>query len=340
MSSPTVLSIILNYKTPEMTVQSLETAMIAMKGISGEIIIVDNDSQDGSFEAISTAVKDNHWDQNNRVRVIQSGHNGGFGAGNNVGIRAGLSDGTKPDYIYILNSDAFPAKDAIAQLLKHMQDNPQTGFSGSYIHGQDNSPHITTFRFPSLLSELESTMRFGPISRMLHKHIVPMPMPTKTCKVDWLAGASMMMRQSVLDEIGLFDEMFFLYFEETDLCKRAQNAGWPTVYVHDSKVTHIGSASTGLKNCTRTPQYWFDSRLYYFTKNHGRSYAVTATLAHILGGTFHRLRCLLQRKPNDCAFHFLRDLTGHALKSLSQNLFVSKKTHVSDKTHLAGQESK
>jgi len=340
MNNPTVLTIILNYKTPDMTVQSLGAALIAMQGIDGEIIVVDNDSQDGSFESISAAVAEKLWDRNNRVRVIQSSYNGGFGAGNNVGIRAGLTSGKKPDYVYILNSDAFPAKGAISNLLGYLQANPQTGFAGSYIHGQDGTPHITAFRFPSIQSELEGAMRFGPISRMLRKHIVPLPMPTETTQVDWLAGASLMMRSTVLDEIGLFDETFFLYFEETDLCRRALNANWPTTYVHTSEVAHIGSVSTGMKTWARMPQYWFDSRWHYFTKNHGRSYAIAATLTHIFGGAFHRLRSLIQRKPRDGATHFLRDLTVHALKSLGQNLFVPKKTQVSDKARFVGQESK
>ncbi|MBV1862930.1 MAG: glycosyltransferase family 2 protein [Rhodobacteraceae bacterium] len=340
MNNPTVLTVILNYKTPEMTVQSLGSALVAMQGIAGEIIVVDNDSQDGSFEAISKVIEEKNWGQNNRARVIQSGHNGGFGAGNNVGIRAGLSNGDTPDYIYILNSDAFPARDAISRLLTYLQENPQTGFVGSYIHGQDGTPHITAFRFPSIQSELEGSARFGPISRILRNAVVPLPMPKETCQVDWLAGASMMMRRTVLDEIGLFDEQFFLYFEETDLCKRARNAGWPTVYIRNSEVAHIGSVSTGMKTWARMPQYWFDSRWHYFVKNHGRTYATLATLAHIIGGILFRLRSFIQRKPRVDPTKFLRDLTIHALKSLGQNLLVSKKAQALEKTRLAGQESK
>ncbi len=83
--------------------------------------------------------------------------------------------------------------------------------------------------------------------------------------MDWLAGASLMMRQDVLDRIGLFDEEFFLYFEETELCLRAARAGWPTDYVVESRVAHVGSASTGMKTWDRIPQFWLDSRLRYFT---------------------------------------------------------------------------
>ncbi len=81
--------------------------------------------------------------------------------------------------------------------------------------------HATAFRFPSIASEFESAIRFGPVSRLLKSRRVPMEHVDETQPVDWLAGASLMMRRTVLDEIGLFDETFFLYFEETDLCRRA-----------------------------------------------------------------------------------------------------------------------
>ena len=198
---PRILTIILNYKTADMTMQSAEAALREMEGIEGEIIIVDNASNDGSFEKLSAKAQD--WP---RVRVVQSGHNGGFGAGNNVGLRMGLSDGSMPDYFYVLNSDAFPDAGSIRALLEYLEKNPQVGFAGSYIHGPEGDPHLTTFRFPSIWSELESAARFGPITRLLRSKRVPIEVPRETCQVDWLAGASMMMRRDVLEEILEYEE--------------------------------------------------------------------------------------------------------------------------------------
>ncbi|MGB7318943.1 MAG: glycosyltransferase family 2 protein [Planktotalea sp.] len=308
---PSILTIILNYKTPEMTLQSLAAALREMAGLEGEIVIVDNDSNDGSFEMLSASAQGLP-----RVRVVQSGHNGGFGAGNNVGLRLGLSDGSAPDYYYVLNSDAFPDEGSIRALLDHLEANPKVGFAGSYIHGPEGDPHLTTFRFPSIWSELEGAARFGPISRALRNKRVPIDVPDQTCEVDWLAGASLMMRRKVLEDIGLFDETFFLYFEETDLCRRAKLAGWPTVFVRSSEVTHIGSVSTGMKTWARMPQYWFDSRLHYFTKNHGWLYALLAVKAHVVGGLLWRVRRLLQGKPQADPDHFLRDLIVHDTRNL------------------------
>lgn len=322
---PQLLTVLLNWRSAEMTLGAAEAAMLALKGIDGAMVIVDNDSQDGSFEALSAAVRDRGWDTGpQQVRVLQSGHNGGFGAGNNHGIRAGLPGGARPDYVYILNSDAFPEPGAIRALLDHLERHPATGFAGSHIFGTDGVPHHTAFRFPSIASEFESHIRFGPVSRLLKRFIVPLPMPSVTLRVDWLAGASMMMRQSVLDQIGLFDEVFFLYFEETDLCRRAGLVGWPTDYVVESRVAHIGSASTKMKTWGRIPGFWLDSRLHYFTKNHGAVYATLATLALLAGGVLWRVRLLIQRKDRGYPPHYLRDLVAHDLRAIVGSFFRGK----------------
>jgi len=323
MPSPIVLTIVLNYKTAEMTIEAAAAARIAMAGLPGEIVIVDNDSQDGSFEIIKSHVAAAGWD---RTRVIQSAVNGGYGAGNNVGIRAGLSDGGRPDFIYILNSDAFPQPDAIKVLYNHLIANPKIGFAGSFIHGDDGVQHTTTFRFPSIFSEIEGAIRFGPVTRLLRNYRVPVDNLDETGPVDWLAGASLMMRQDVLDQIGLFDETFFLYFEETDLCRRARNVGYEVVFLRESVVMHLGSVSTGMKTWARTPTYWYDSRFYYFSKNHGKLYAAAATLLHVSFGSLNWVRCMLTGKDSGLSPAFLRTLAHHDLMAL----FSSKTSQIGD----------
>lgn len=318
MLQKSVLTIILNYKTAEMTLRAAEAAYEEMPDMKGKILIVDNDSQDGSFEALIAGVAEKGWAET-QVEVLQSGHNGGFGAGNNFGIRHGLRmgiDGQLPDYIYIQNSDAFPHDGAIKTLFNHLEAHPKTGMAGSYIHGSDGEAHLTAFRFPSVASELEGAAKLGPISRLLKHAIVPLPIPETTQQVDWAAGASVMIRREVLDDIGLFDETFFLYFEETDLCLRAQRAGWSLDYVRESEVEHIGSVSTGMKTWERIPTFWLDSRLHYFVSNHGAAYAALATLAHLLGGSIANLRALLQGKSTGQPNYFLIDMAKHALKAV------------------------
>ncbi|TPE49743.1 glycosyltransferase family 2 protein [Amaricoccus solimangrovi] len=308
MTDPTVLVVILNYRTAGMTLRAAGAAVRAMEGIPGGIVLVDNDSRDGSFERLRDAARG--WE---RVRVIASGRNGGYGAGNNIGIRAGLPDGARPDYVHVLNSDAFPEAGAIAILRDHLSAHPEAGFAGSRILDAEGAPRHSAFRFPSIGGEMEAAARTGPVSRLLARHVIAPPIPEETVAVDWLMGASVMMRRAMLDEIGLFDEGFFLYYEETDLCLRAARAGWKAVYVPGSRVIHLGSVSTGMGAWRRTPRYWFDSRLRYFVKNHGPAYAAAATGAHLAGGLLWRARRLVTGQPPCDPPRFLSDLAAHAL---------------------------
>lgn len=312
MSQPTVLCILLNFRTATMTLQAAEAALADLHTVGGELVIVDNASGDGSYEMIAREVAARGWSEGGLVRVVASPVNGGFGAGNNIGLRMMLSDGRRPDYYYILNSDAFPDAGCTNALMDHLETTPQAGIACSHVRGEDNEVHTTAFRFPSIAGEFVGAARLGLIERFLPEAPVPLPQPQATCQVDWSAGASMMMRATMLDQIGTFDEMFFLYFEETDLCLRAARAGWTSWYVPESRVVHIGSVSTGMKTTRRMPSYWYDSRRHYFIKNHGRVYAAVALTAHLFGGVLHRLRMGIAGRPPQDPRWFLRDLITHA----------------------------
>lgn len=324
---PRVLAVVLNYRTPDLTLRAVEAALREMEGMAGAVTVVDNDSGDGSYEMLSAEVSARGW---NRVRVLQSGNNGGYGAGNNFGIRHGLSDGSAPDYVYILNSDAFPEPGAIRKLVDHMEMHPKVGFCGSRIHGEDGVYHQTAFRFPTIFSEFESGAGTGPISRLLQRYIVALPEPTEAQSVDWMAGASLLVRTRVFDEVGVFDERFFLYFEETDLCLRARRAGWLAVYLPQSRVMHIGSVSTGMKTWKRMPPYWFDSRLLYFTKSHSVTYAALATLAFGAGAAIYGLRRIVGKRRANQADHFLSDLFSHAFRCAWHRRLVGRPSQAGD----------
>jgi hypothetical protein len=315
MSAPEILVILLNFRTPEMTLRAAETALRELEDLPGELLVIDNGSGDDSFDVIDSAARARGWYGSGKFRLIASQHNGGFGAGMNIGFRTGLSDGRKPGFYYLLNSDAFPEPGAVRVLRDFLTKHPRAGMAGSFLRGPDGEPHRTAFRFPSVAGEFEGAVRTGIVSRLFSKSIVAMEIPKQETRVDWTAGASLMIRRELIDEIGGFDETFFLYFEETDLCHRATNAGWTTHYLPQSEVVHIGSASTGMKTWARTPPYWFDSRLHYFVKTHGRAYAVAATLARIGGVLLWRLRCLIQTKPQADPPGFATDLLRHSLRA-------------------------
>lgn len=308
-----VLAVTINYRTPDMTIEAVRSLMPELEGISSKVIIVDNDSQDGSYDKMKAALEKEDW--GDQVLLIDSGHNGGFGYGNNVGVRIGLNSDDPPEYVYLLNSDAFPDKGAIKTLVDFMDERPEVGITGSYVHDTDGTPHVTAFRFHGIASELESNIRFAPVSRLFtESKVAILPVPEVACEVDWVAGASMLMRKTMLDEVGLFDESYFLYFEETDLCLRAKRLGWPTWFVPQASVGHIGSATTGAYSLDkRQPTYWFDSRRYYYEKNFGKVYANLADASWVAGQVVWKMRMLVERKAQRDPNFIMRDFLCHKL---------------------------
>jgi N-acetylglucosaminyl-diphospho-decaprenol L-rhamnosyltransferase len=307
-----LLAIIVNYRTPELSLRATATALAELAEFpDARITIVDNDSQDGSLETLERSVAERGWGE--RVSVAKSPRNGGFAWGVNFAARPALAGSDPPDYVYLLNSDARPGPGSIAELVRFLDAHPDAGIAGSYIHGPDQATHHTAFRFPSVASELEQMAGVGLLSRLLDRFVVSKPVPAHEARVDWLAGASMLIRRQVFDAVGLFDERYFLYFEETDFCLQAARAGWTTWYVPRSRVEHIGAASTGWKDFSKPrPWYWFTGRRYYFAKNHGRAGLWLANASWLagfaIGAVWGPLRSRSRRPPR-----FLRDFLRHNL---------------------------
>lgn len=318
VSQPKILTVILNFRTPDDAVKSAEAALVAMQGLAGEIAIVDNDSEDGSFEKIAAAVAERGWTDGGRVQVYQTGRNGGFGSGNNFAIRAGLTTGETPDYLYLVNPDAIAEPDAIRALVEFLEARPEAGIAGSLVLEPDGQGAHGAFAFPGPVGEFEDAARTMMVSRILKLGRIRTAPPDEQTKVGWVSGASVMMRRTMLDAIGLFDETYFLYFEETDLCLRANRAGWQVWHLPESRVVHVGGVSTGMSTWKRQPRYWFDSRLHYFTKNYGRAYAVLTTLALIAGEGVWMLRRLVNPKAERYrqSERFVRDLIQHSFHAM------------------------
>ncbi|HZT03165.1 MAG TPA: glycosyltransferase family 2 protein [Steroidobacteraceae bacterium] len=298
------------------TYRSAQLTIAAIRSLAGErtapgyrirAVVVDNAS--GDFGAIVAAVRSNEW--SSWVSVILAPRNGGFAYGNNLAIREALRAG-RPDYLYLLNPDAQVRPGAIAGLVAFLEAHPGVGIVGSGIENDDGTDWPIAFRFPSLLSEINDGLAFGIISRLLRPWTVARQMSGTPAPVDWVSGASMMVRTSVLDAIGGMDENYFLYFEETDFCRRAKLAGFATWYVPQSRVMHMRGKSTNLSMVEarpkRLPDYWFESRRRYFVLNFGIRYAVLtdaiALTAHALGG----LKRLILRQTDRAIPNFLPDL--------------------------------
>jgi hypothetical protein len=312
-----VVSVTVNYKTADLALRAVEAVLLDLEPLGGRAIIVENDSRDGSYERLCQAVAARGW--SDRVTVIAAEKNGGFGAGNNIAFRHALSWETPPEYFYLLNPDARPDPGAVRTLVEFMNAHPGVGMAGSRVRHEDGNLRLSAFRFPGVLSELESGLRLGVASRLLERWRVWAPAPQRTCPVDWVSGASVLMRREMLEQVGLFDENFFLYFEETDLCLRALRAGWPTWYVVESEAEHIGQVSTGMADSSKPrPSFWFESRRYYLRKSHGRLRLWAANAAFVGAFALWRARRRVQNKPDVDPPNFLGDFVRHNLPRRSR----------------------
>lgn len=311
-----IAGIIVNYRTADLTAQAARALSADMASIGpSHLYVVDNDSQDGSYETLVKAAASEGWAS--RATLIAAPRNGGYGYGINLAVRQALALPQPPEYLYALNSDAFGTPGALRRLIEFMDTHPDAGIAGSTIQYPDGTYQAAAFRFPSVYSELEELANLGVITRMFKRRVVALESPPHSQEVDWVAGTSMLIRRAVFEQVGLFDEGFFLYFEETDFCRRARAGGWKSYFVASAEINHLESVSTGMLDETRRmPQYWFDSRHRYFIKHHGRAYAVACDAASITGHALGRGKRLLLRRPLEGRPHIVRDLMHSTLRNV------------------------
>jgi hypothetical protein len=216
-----------------------------------------------------------------------------------------------PEFVHLLNPDTLVKPGAIQSLLAFLEANPSAGIAGSRLETADGGLHPNGFRFYSIPSEFENAASLRIVSRLLRRWTISVPLSGDEQQVDWVCGASMMIRKAVLESAGYFDEGYFLYYEEADFCLQAQRTGWTCWYIPRSRVEHVlSAASEVLAGSKRRPAYWFESRRRYFSKNHGDLYAFAAGFAWTLGYLINAaLRTVLRRPartPPNMLGDFLR----------------------------------
>ncbi len=310
---------IVNYKVGPLVVDCLRSLEREANGPAGEriadVIVVDNDSRDGSAAVVRAAIAANGWDH--WVRVVESSVNGGFAYGNNTALRDAAARGLRYDHVWLLNPDTIVRPGALKALTDHLEAHPKAGLVGSSVEEDEQGTRWPyAFRFPNAVGEFESTIRIGPITKLLDPWVVARRMGDAPGQAQWLSGCSIMIRGKVFESVGLMDEQFFLYYEEVDFCRRAVMAGWECWYVPHSRIYHISGRSTGISgegaSKRRIPAYWYESRRRYFVKHHGRAYAMLADVGWIVGMALGRARHRLTGKQADDPPHYFKDFVRHS----------------------------
>ena len=309
-----LLIVVVNYRSAELAIdclRSLELEVAARPGL--HVALVENASGADQVERLATEIRQRGWAT--WVTLIAADRNGGFAAGNNVAVRWSLGWSRPPELFWLLNPDTVVRPGALAALAGFLDRRPEVGLVGSRLEHPDGTPQNSAFRFPSILGEVEEGFRLGPVSRLLRDRAVVGPIADEPQPVDWVAGASLLIRRAVFEAVGLLDERYFMYYEEVDLCRRARDAGWPCWYVPESRVVHLVGRSSDVTSAAgarkRRPAYWFEARNRYFRTHHGRAGSWAANVLHWGAFATYRLRRLVQRKPDNDPRLMLWDLFRH-----------------------------
>jgi N-acetylglucosaminyl-diphospho-decaprenol L-rhamnosyltransferase len=307
--------VVLCYRVVDLTIDCLRSLSKEIGRVPGtKVGVLENGTGGDAAERLKKAIGDHNWGLWADLTVVYP--NLGFTGGNNHLIRPALVSVDPPDYVLLLNADTVVKEHALDTLVKFMDSHPGAGIAGSQLLSPDGAIQGSPFRFEGIVSELDRGLRLGIVSRLLGRST--MPKPTKACVVEWVAGASMILRTSMLKQIGLLDEGLYTYFDDIDICLRARRAGWETWYIPESKIIHLEGASTGVTGTAnelvkRRPTYWFQARRRFFLKNHGKLYTALADAAFLFGFAIWRLRRRLQRKPDTDPPHFWADSFHHSV---------------------------
>ena len=245
--------VIVNWNTKDLLIQCLESIFRAVRGVDLEVFVVDNGSTDGSGRAVKERFPD--------VKVVENQRNVGFARANNQALR--ISGGK---YLLLLNPDAQVKGKAVEELISFMEAHSKAGISGVQLLNSNGSRQNSIANFPSLTTEL--------LNKSLLRWLFARRFPGKErnyfepIEVDSVIGACMMVRRRALDQVGILDEDYFLFLEETDWCYRMKKAGWTVHHVPAAEIYHFQGKSAEIEKRKARVEY-FRSRYHFFKKNRG-----------------------------------------------------------------------
>ena len=261
-----VTIVIVSYNTRDILRNCLEALFENSEGIDMEVFVVDNNSADDSAAMVRRDFPS--------IRLIANNKNLGFAAANNQAFA--LASGR---YIVLLNPDAYIRPASIEHCLAFMERTPQCGLAGGKIISPEGRLEPSARRFPSALSKLLTLSGLSgkfPHSPILNHHEFGGFAHDHPLEVDWVPGTFTIIRKEMLDAIGAFDERFYIYYEETDLCLRAKKAGWKIFFIPDAEVMHIGGACSKTRKdkafdnkAAQVLTFRMRSEWLYYLKNKG-----------------------------------------------------------------------
>src|SRR5215211_5361776 len=237
----------------------IERCLESVRGL--ETVVVDHGSTDGTIELVERRFPD---------AVVLRRENRGYGAGLNAGLHTSVGD-----YVLLLNSDAWAEEGAVERLVAFADAHPRAALVGPRGCNPDGTRQLTVRAFPTLwrlATEYLFLRKLAPRSRALNAFYAGGLDLSRAQKADWVMGFAMLVRREALEEVGGFDESFFMFSEETDVCRRLWDAGWEVWYDPEAEFTHVASATHGGRMFDENVR----GHLRYLGKHHGDAYAARA----------------------------------------------------------------
>jgi len=248
--------IIVNWNTRRLLLDCIASVYGVLRKGSFELIVVDNGSSDDSVEAVLKYYPE--------VRLIVNPQNYGFAKANNVALKL-----MRGRYALLLNSDTTLRKGAIDLMLDFMERTPDVGMCGPQLLNADGTKQASFGTFPTILNAFlsKTVVRLLFPGYFKRTAAISQDVGTAPAVVDFMYGACMLVRYETMDDIGLLDEDYFFFYEETDWCYRMKRGGWQVVYIPEAEIYHYGAKSSDHIN-TRTRIESWRSQYIYFNKNY------------------------------------------------------------------------
>jgi GT2 family glycosyltransferase len=251
--------IIVNWNTKDLLRDCLSSVYERAGDVDYEIIVVDNASTDGSAEMVKSVFK--------HVILIENPDNRGFARANNQGMAV-----AKGRYVLLLNSDTVVLDNAIANTVRFADAHPRAAVTGCRVLNPDGTVQLTCFMFPSVLNMLLSSTylyKLFPKNRFFGRERMTWWDRSDERQVDVVTGCFMLVRREAIDQVGMMDERFFMYAEETDWCYRFRQSGWEVLFAPVGRIIHFGGQSASQKPVAMIVQLRL-SILRFIRKHYGR----------------------------------------------------------------------
>jgi GT2 family glycosyltransferase len=266
-----LLIVILCYRVADLTIDCLRSLASQIGDVPGtHVAVCENGSGPESVQRLQDAIQQNGW--SSWVTLMPVFPNCGFAGGNNVVLKEYQS---RYKFYLLLNADTIVRPGALKLLMQAANEYPRAGVIGPRLESPDATPQESAFLDFTPVHEFIQAASTGPVTKLFRRRHGALPVRDEPHEAEWTSFACALIRREVLEQCGLLDEGYYLYFDDADYCRRARDQGWSILYYPAARVVHLSGRSNPLKSLSaqkrRRPRYWYISRNRYYAKFYGRS---------------------------------------------------------------------